>query len=411
MASLEPPRKRPKSGKKQRDYIEINVGGTLFSTSKSTLIASSTYFKSRLSSEWHDGDCDEALFVDQDSSAFKTLLNFMRYGCIKASEITATLLSQADYLGIELLLRAVRLATYRFMYPVESENMDDDEICDTFDTSFGGIIPAIRKGILPQHVKQRSTARLTKEYICMTVTHLVVREANTDHRLYRYNRVLGYAVLLENNKYFHGGKKVFPTFLEAMNWLHQNGFVTPELEESFQNIKPRSFVAIEDFWDHYWFSRSVYTYPEGAEAGSPITFEYDEEPLTLPAIDRRKFAALITCNYPIRNAPTTRNDPTINFVMAEGLDDLFVEMDTVIPDHIFAPGDIPTTTKVSVTDSVVREPLEWLGAEGYVAEEKKVETFFQRVYRDAVETGSEMSVESFRHDQFHVKIFSRTLDP
>jgi hypothetical protein len=53
-----------------------------------------------------DDDDDEITFIDQDPTAFKDLLGFMRHGFINKTEITQLVLVQADFFGIETLLRA-----------------------------------------------------------------------------------------------------------------------------------------------------------------------------------------------------------------------------------------------------------------------------------------------------------------
>lgn len=154
-----------------KDYIEINVGGKTFPCSKSTLMSSSNYFESRLAAEWYNGE--EVLFVDQDPAAFRTLLGFMRHGFINASELTDMVLIEADFLGIEPLVNAVKCAAYRFMHNYQSQSMDEHEICLQFDYRYGGIVSAVRTGILPKmiHPSQRGQT----QYIHLAISsHSVV---------------------------------------------------------------------------------------------------------------------------------------------------------------------------------------------------------------------------------------------
>ena len=63
--------------------ITIDVGGTLFRVSRTTLTNSSVYFESMFSARWRwsdatgDDDSDQdVIFVDQDPTAFETLLKY-----------------------------------------------------------------------------------------------------------------------------------------------------------------------------------------------------------------------------------------------------------------------------------------------------------------------------------------------
>src|SRR5210317_1518336 len=64
--------------------LSIDVGGTLFRVSRTTLTNSSAYFESMLSARWTNDESDkkDVLFVDQDPSAFEALLTYMRSGIV-----------------------------------------------------------------------------------------------------------------------------------------------------------------------------------------------------------------------------------------------------------------------------------------------------------------------------------------
>mmetsp|Transcript_13541 Transcript_13541/g.29406 ORF Transcript_13541/g.29406 Transcript_13541/m.29406 type:complete len:376 (+) Transcript_13541:9-1136(+) len=94
--------------------VVLNVGGTLFTTSKTTLAGSSAYFDSLFSDEWAGGgDGDDGIFIDQDPEAFRVLLSYMRLGKVVASELTPPVLLQAQFLGMERLLQSVRIVARR----------------------------------------------------------------------------------------------------------------------------------------------------------------------------------------------------------------------------------------------------------------------------------------------------------
>jgi hypothetical protein len=157
-----------KKRRKDQDCVQINVGGTIFATSKSMLMSNSSYFSSRFLIEWDDqedgdgdDDDDEITFIDQDPTAFKDILGFMRHGFINKTEITQLVLVQADFFGIETLLRAVKCAAFRYMNP-KTTSVSDDDVCQRFDDTDVDVIDAIKKGVLPPHIKKvrKEDARL-----------------------------------------------------------------------------------------------------------------------------------------------------------------------------------------------------------------------------------------------------------
>ena len=60
--------------------VVLNVGGTRFESSRSTLERASSYFRSLLT-RWDDAS-DEPLFIDCDANAFEILLSYMRIGVL-----------------------------------------------------------------------------------------------------------------------------------------------------------------------------------------------------------------------------------------------------------------------------------------------------------------------------------------
>ena len=54
--------------------VALDVGGTTFTTSKNTLVANSTYFKSIFRDGWPDDD----YFLDRDPKTFELLLKLLR---------------------------------------------------------------------------------------------------------------------------------------------------------------------------------------------------------------------------------------------------------------------------------------------------------------------------------------------
>ena len=123
------------------DRVVLDVGGTKFITSVSTLTSNSSYFASLLSDHWleqSDTNGDDEIFIDQDPVPFKVLLAYMRRGNIKVDDIDTDVLSLAEFLGMERFLLAVKVRWYCNIGrgPVVTT---DDEIAAVIDQEYGGI--------------------------------------------------------------------------------------------------------------------------------------------------------------------------------------------------------------------------------------------------------------------------------
>ena len=59
--------------------VRLNVGGTVFTTTESTLTKESRYFAALLSGEYNDRQGDE-VFVDRDPAHFAAVLQYLRGG-------------------------------------------------------------------------------------------------------------------------------------------------------------------------------------------------------------------------------------------------------------------------------------------------------------------------------------------
>ena len=151
----QPPAKRQRRSLGASDRVVLDVGGTKFITSASTLTSNSAYFASLLSDNWiesNNGDDDE-IFIDQDPVPFKVLLAYMRQGSIEIDDINTKVLLLAEFLGMERLLLAIKVRWYCNIGkgPVVTT---DDEIAVAFDQEHGGIMKAISSGLFPNFLKQ-----------------------------------------------------------------------------------------------------------------------------------------------------------------------------------------------------------------------------------------------------------------
>ena len=151
---------QPPAAKRQRrslgasDRVVLDVGGTKFITSASTLTSNSAYFASLLSDNWiESNNGEDEIFIDQDPVPFKVLLAYMRQGSIEIDDINTKVLLLAEFLGIERLLLAVKVRWYCNIGKGPVHNTDD-EIAMAFDQEHGGILKAISSGLFQYFLKQ-----------------------------------------------------------------------------------------------------------------------------------------------------------------------------------------------------------------------------------------------------------------
>lgn len=209
-----------KSRRRSRDdRVILDVGGKQFVTARSTLIANSSYFAAKFSDRWtptpgeDDEDDDECCccFVDQNPTPFAALLEYMREGVIRIEDLDAKVLIQAEYLGIDTLIAAVKVASYVNMQPNFSGS--EEEAIQEFDSKYGGITRAITSGHLPRYLKTRI-------------------EGKDDYAILEFPPMEFYSdfVRIKSSKLENGGKN-FP-LLGAINWLHFHGYT--DLEEELK---------------------------------------------------------------------------------------------------------------------------------------------------------------------------------
>ena len=141
----------PATSARPHNRIVLDVGGTRFVSSRSTLEGASTYFRSLLS-RWDD-DSAEPLFVDADADAFQVLLSYMRVGTVllprNDESLCARVLLLAEYLGMEQMLAKVKARTYRHLHPAAFH--DDVQLSSAaFDEEVGNISDAIASSVLPE---------------------------------------------------------------------------------------------------------------------------------------------------------------------------------------------------------------------------------------------------------------------
>ena len=139
-------------GGRTHGRVTLDVGGTRFVSSYSTLAGSSSYFEALLA-RW-DENADESIFIDADADAVKVLLSYMRLGSLTLpkhdEELCARVLLTAEYLGMDALLAAVKSKAYANMHPDADARNDDDRPAEqAFDEEVGSLQDAIDSQVLP----------------------------------------------------------------------------------------------------------------------------------------------------------------------------------------------------------------------------------------------------------------------
>ena len=142
----------PLTSERPRGRVVLDVGGTRFVSSKSSLERASTYFRSLLM-RW-DEQVDEPLFIDADADAFQVLLSYMRVGTLTLPKhdegLCVRALLHAEYLGMDALLTDVKSRAYANMRSEDSRRDDARPPAIAFDEEVGTLADAIAAGVLPQ---------------------------------------------------------------------------------------------------------------------------------------------------------------------------------------------------------------------------------------------------------------------
>ncbi|KAL3799030.1 hypothetical protein HJC23_005169 [Cyclotella cryptica] len=137
--------------------LELNVGGTKFQVSRTTLTESSSYFEALVSGRWKEreriDEADDVLFIDQDPAAFEILLTYMRCGLVYLPRedlyLSKKTLMLAEYLGINGFLITVKAVTVKNISRRGDYLSDETSEAAQFDSRFGSLRLAVEKEILP----------------------------------------------------------------------------------------------------------------------------------------------------------------------------------------------------------------------------------------------------------------------
>ena len=119
--------------KRKADIVRLNVGGSLYDTSPSTL-QMSLYFQPFLDGRMRHGeDVDGRLFIDRDGNVFATLLNFMRTTKLfmpqkVIEDKRPMLMAEADFFGLDWLLHRLKGEISIFDFAPNDKHIRNSEI-------------------------------------------------------------------------------------------------------------------------------------------------------------------------------------------------------------------------------------------------------------------------------------------
>ncbi|CAO4367587.1 unnamed protein product [Caenorhabditis nigoni] len=105
------------------DTIKLNIGGTIFETSQSTLMKFDGYFKRML--ENGIPVPEDVIFIDRSPKHFDLILNFMRDGHVdlrKYSEDVSEIQKEAEYYLLDGLIELCAQQPRKMPYVVETDN-------------------------------------------------------------------------------------------------------------------------------------------------------------------------------------------------------------------------------------------------------------------------------------------------
>ena len=320
--------------------ITLNVGGTKFITSVSTLTSNSAYFESLLSDNWAESNDGTEMFIDQDPVPFGILLAYMRDGMIRVDEISARVLTLAEFLGLEKLLLAVKVRWYCNIGrgPVLSK---DEEIAAAFDQEHGGIRSAISAGLFPLFLKQ-DDVNAEKEYATVFVH---------------------YVETINNRKYVvrerGNGDKLYPdSLVGALNGIFAKGYTKHE-----DNLDRHN-----EIYDEVTFSRRKHSNP--STRSTDIFIPTDEEMKS--TIRKKKFVLV------------SQEDPMSCDELVVPAEPEYAPDGTELSDMQVDDPYTTTEIRAGVTTEL------WLQQHGFVTREEELEKLFPGYFKEILEAGLHM---------------------
>ena len=418
------PKKGPRETvrrRRDRDLLKLNVGGTIFTTSKTNLALNSSFFESRFSAEWDadddeddDEDGDDIMFVDQDPSTFEVLLKYFRQGFIEASKLTRDVISQLVFFGVEKLVREIKYVSYRHVHaqygPKEGSHTvteydehydDDDHIVSKFDELYGSVEDAMKSGFLPKNI------RAGKKELAAIVLDIeqeidFTQRDELDFRLYfkTFEATLDVPRSLienstlkkswelsfreennpvENGEVLASGRGSFPCtwLLDGIQLFHRCGFTTIE-----RDLCRRNLIGPQK---KFWFSRTDYNEAK-RKKGSIISDVIDHPDNS----ECKQFACII------HHWVTDHEDENV---------------DVIYTTRLFSVGGFTSFHRVLNDVRLPSSVLLGEGKKGFILNEaiEKIEEYGYTCREDDIEEMIQLALQPIRHSLSGVIVRSRPL--
>ena len=156
--------KRARAPPSPAKRVVLNVGGTLFHTTLDTAGRSVMLAGMLDISVWDEDPkhCEE-IFLDRDPALFTNILGLMRQGNVMGAaldandfRLSAAILAEADFWGIEHFLQHVRATAWRNETGKTAAELDDEAADAAFIENVGSIQDALASGFLPRRYFTRS---------------------------------------------------------------------------------------------------------------------------------------------------------------------------------------------------------------------------------------------------------------
>ena len=243
--------------------VELDVGGTRFVSSRSSLEAASEYFRSLLG-RW-DQQAAEPIFLDCDADAFQVLLSYMRVAtCVLLPQhdegLATRVLLLAEYLGLDGFLAQVKARAYANMHLDAEEAVEDPAA--KFDEEVGGLQQAIDCGVLPARFfapeppKPEPPERTVKAFVPQSGYKVVFADDEIDtadvHGLHS-RPVLGFA-LVE----LKSGRQIVDVVIQnESDGTYGDVAVDARDEESWSHLTFASEYAKTVPWEHWLAVRTA----------------------------------------------------------------------------------------------------------------------------------------------------------
>ncbi|PIC49225.1 hypothetical protein B9Z55_007899 [Caenorhabditis nigoni] len=110
--------------------VKLNVGGTIFQTTQTTLTKFDGFFRTMFETPIPvPRDASETIFIDRDPTHFRLILNFMRDGHVnlqKYSEDVSEIQKEAEYYLLNGLVELCERIQSENQKPVEIKELKDD---------------------------------------------------------------------------------------------------------------------------------------------------------------------------------------------------------------------------------------------------------------------------------------------